>query len=259
MVDTQRVEQRQGAASTEHGDGMPGADTRAGAMRRIKLAAVLGVVALAVLGYASFEFVGHATASGAPRATATAGTTPQATAGEQVPRATANPRVSSAPAASRPAPARPAAPRSQLIVPASVAAFGPGGTADGDDPQNARNVIADPASGWQSDWYTTASFGSLKAGTGLLLDLGRTVTITSVRIRLGGPAGARLQLRLGAVPALAGLHVARTATAASDLLTIRLPRPVAARYVLLWFTMLPPDGTGTYQVSVHQVTVDGRR
>ena len=29
------------------------------------------------------------------------------------------------------------------------------------------------------------------------------------------------------------------------------------RYVLIWFTRLPPDGHGHYQVSVYDVEVDG--
>ena len=33
--------------------------------------------------------------------------------------------------------------------------------------------------------------------------------------------------------------------------------PVTARYVLVWFTRLPSDGDGHYQVSVYSVAVDG--
>jgi hypothetical protein len=261
MVDTQRAEQRPAAAPTGYSADLDATDPRVSAMRRIRQAAALGVLALAVLGYASFEFVGHATASGPVRATTTA--QPTAVDGPvSSPRTTAAPAtVAPVPSASHSAPSRAtaAAPRPQTIRPVGVAAFGPSGIAGGDNQQNARNIITDPASGWQSAWYTTASFGGLQVGTGLLLDMGRNVTVTSVRLTLGGPPGARLQLRLGGAPALAGLRVAATVTAASDLLTIRLTKPVVTRYVLVWFTRLPPDGSGTYQAFVHQVTVDGRR
>ena len=40
---------------------------------------------------------------------------------------------------------------------------------------------------------------------------------------------------------------------------LTLPRPVAARYLLIWFTQLPPDGAGHYQETVSQVQVTGRR
>jgi hypothetical protein len=137
-------------------------------------------------------------------------------------------------------------------------AFGPHGTADGDNPQNAARVLSDPAAGWLTQWYATPNFGDLKTGTGLLLDMGRTVTITTVRLTLGGPPGASLQLRAGSVPALSALPVVTAATNAGDLLTMSLTTPAKARYVLLWFTRLPPDGAGTYQIFVHQVTVRGQ-
>jgi hypothetical protein len=40
---------------------------------------------------------------------------------------------------------------------------------------------------------------------------------------------------------------------------VRLPTEVRAsgRYMLIWFTALPPIGHGEYQVSVYDVTVDG--
>jgi hypothetical protein len=31
-----------------------------------------------------------------------------------------------------------------------------------------------------------------------------------------------------------------------------------ARYLLIWFTKLPPDPSGTYQVSVYKIRVQGR-
>jgi hypothetical protein len=264
MVDTERTQRRPAVIVTEHGDGMDGTDPRAGALRRVRLAAALGVVVLAILGYASFEFVGHATDSDSGRAAAagsarapSASTTPAGVRGPAGVSATPHATVTSPPPATRGTQHAATAPR--LLVLAGVAAFGPLGMADGDNPQDAANVISHPATGWRSQWYATASFGDLKDGTGLLLDMGRTVTITSVRLRLGALPGARLELRLGSVPSLADLRVARTATATGDLLTITLATPASARYILLWFTRLPRDAAGSYQLSVHQVTVDGWR
>jgi hypothetical protein len=270
MVDTEHAQRRQAAIATEHGDSTAGAVSRASAVRRVRQAAALGVVVLAILGYASFEFAGHVTAAaghaaaagspGTPSpATASAGSRPAARGPVQsaAPRATTHAKVTSPPPATHRTQNRAAVPG--LLRPVGVGAFGPDGMGDGDNPQYARNVITDPAIGWQSQWYATATFGGLKDGTGLLLDMGRTVTISSVRLRLSGPPGASLELRLGVVPSLAALHVAQTATATGDVLTIALAKPARAHYVLLWFTRLPPDGSGTYQASVRQVMVDGWR
>jgi hypothetical protein len=223
------------------------------ARRRAGLAAALGVVALAVLGYAAFEFSGQVTA---PRAASPPGSHQQAAA---KPPAT-QPPATPAPSATTAVTATPKAtvtPLAQTLVPVSAVAFGPQGTADGDNPQIAARVLTDPAMGWESQWYATPSFGDLKQGTGLLLDLGRTVAVTTVTLTLGSPPGTALELRLGAAPDLSALHVVTTATATRAQLSLPLASPAKARYVLLWFTRLPPDDAGTYQLFVHQVAIRG--
>ena len=246
------------APLTGYDDRVGGARARSGARRRARLSAALAALALAVLGYAAFEFTGHVTGHAAL-------TTPKRVTGHNAaapatPRSAHASQAAATAAATTPAttPAAAAPPPLQTIVPVSAVAFGPQGTADGDNPQNAARVLTDPSSGWLTAWYTTPNFGNLQAGTGLLLDMGRTVTITTVRITLGGLPGANLELRAGAVPEFGALPVVTTATDAGDLLNLRLAAPARARYVLLWFTRLPPDGAGTYQVLVHQVTVQGR-
>ena len=34
--------------------------------------------------------------------------------------------------------------------------------------------------------------------------------------------------------------------------------PVHVRYLLIWFTKLPPDNAGDYQASVYRITVQGQ-
>jgi hypothetical protein len=226
------------------------------ARRRAGLAAALGVMALAVLGYAAFEFSGQVTA---PRAASLPVSHQQAAAKPPGPNTT-QPPATPAPVATAAVTATPratVAPRAQTLVPVSAVAFGPQGTADGDNPQIAARVLTDPAMGWVSQWYATPSFGDLKQGTGLLLDLGRTVTVTTVTLTLGSPPGTALELRLGAAPDLSALPVVTTATATRDQLSLPLASPAKARYVLLWFTRLPPDDAGTYQLFVHQVAIQG--
>ena len=157
--------------------------------------------------------------------------------------------VETAPAAAVPA---------RALTPVSVAAFGPGGASQGDNPQLAPLAIdGNPAAGWHTDWYTTAEFGNLQPGTGLLLDMGRTVTIIAAQITLGSIPGADLQLRAGAVPALADLPPAAHAANAGGVLNLRLTIPAHGRYVLIWFTRLPPDPAGTFQAEVHDVRLEG--
>jgi hypothetical protein len=161
------------------------------------------------------------------------------------------------PSATAPAPAQPAVTALHI---ASAAGFGPGGLADGDNSRIASYAITRGAPApWQSQWYATPQFGNLKQGTGLLLDLGRTATITSVRIDLASYQGANLQLRVGDTDgALSSLRVAAVAHDVGGTVRLHLRSPQQARYVLIWFTLLPPNGAGQYQASVYHVVVNGR-
>jgi cytoskeletal protein RodZ len=228
--------------------------------RRVRWTAVLAALVLAVLGFASYKFV-----SGVGRSpSATAASSRPAPAGQQNPPPTAAVQGSSAQAGA--IPSSPAASPStaspatvQALAPASVAAFGPAGLADGDDPQGAALAAGgDPARAWASQWYATAHFGALKNGTGLLLDMGRTVTVASVRLSLVY-SGADIQLRAGTKPVLASLPRVASASNAGGTVRLQPGSPVLVRYVLIWFTKLPPDHAGTYRASVYRITVQGHR
>ena len=145
------------------------------------------------------------------------------------------------------------------LAPASVAAFGPAGPADGDNPQLAALAVGrNPATPWYSQWYATPGFGDLKAGTGLLLDMGRTVTVSSVRLLLVSHSGADLALRAGSKPVLSLLPQVASASNAGSTVHFQLGAPAHVRYVLIWFTKLPPDTAGTYQASVYKIIVQGQ-
>jgi cytoskeletal protein RodZ len=226
--------------------------------RRVRWTGILAVLVLAVLGFAGYKF-----ASGVGQTQRADAATSQhpARGGQPTPAPSITPTVQASTAQPSPTATPSASPAAvQALTPASVAAFGPAGTADGDDPQRASLAIAgNPARAWYSDWYATSDFGHLQTGTGLLLDMGRTVTISSVRLSLGGRPGAELQLRAGSRPVLADLQSVASSSGGDGPLTLRFSTPVHARYLLIWFTKLPPDEAGTYQVSVYRITVHGQR
>jgi len=205
--------------------------------------AVLLLAAVAFLGYHLATSPGHTTAA----ATGYSLTHPH--------------RRARPPATPAPRPTPTPTPAPTTLTPVRVVAFGPGGPSTGDDPQQAAQAIdgsAASGTGWQTNWYTTPRFGNLQAGTGLLLDLGQTETITSVQVTLGATPGASLELRAGSAPALAGLATVARATDAGGVLQLRPAAPVRGRYLLLWFTRLPPDSSGTYQAFVYKLTVQGQ-
>jgi len=160
-------------------------------------------------------------------------------------------------AAHRPSGARPAV-AAQALTPVSATVFGPLGENDGDNTELARLAVdGNPATAWRTQWYATAAFGNLKPGTGLLLDMGRPVTITSAQITLGPNTGADFQLRAGDEPVLADLRPVAQATDGGGVITMRPARPAKARYLLLWFTRLPPDSSGTFEAIIYDVRLHG--
>jgi hypothetical protein len=154
----------------------------------------------------------------------------------------------------------PAAAAALLPAPARVESFDPYGDGRGENSKSA-HLASDTsaATAWHSQWYTSARFGNLKPGTGLLLDMGKKLTITGCRITLGRTAGASFQVRVGnAASSLADLRPAARVTGAGGQVHVRFSKPVRGRYALIWFTRLPPDASGTFQVSVYDVRLEGR-
>lgn len=237
--------------------------------RGVAVAAVAGLVVLVALGALGVRLA----TSGAPaRSTAAVGA-PQASASAAAARASAAAQASaaasasaaqasaSASQASASAAASSSAAQAVTALPvASAVAFGPDGPADGDDPGGAKYAINGGASqSWSTQWYATAQFGMLKHGTGLLLDLGGSVTVSSVVIDLSKYQGTVLEIRAGNGTAPQDLAVVATASNVGGVVRLTLPRPPTARYLLVWFTQLPPDGAGHYQETVSHVQVTGRR
>jgi hypothetical protein len=149
-------------------------------------------------------------------------------------------------------------PAAQALIPVSAAAFGPDGAGQGDNPGHAGLAIdRSAATAWRTDWYTTDRFGGLYRGTGLLLDMGRPVTITTVRVILGSVPGADIQLRVGTTPSLADLPPVAAVANAGGTAVLTPGTPASGRYVLIWFTKLPADAAGTFQAGVYGVSLQG--
>jgi hypothetical protein len=239
-----------------------GPQSRARGWRWITTMTLVGAVIFGVIGVATDQIVNRVRSHGHSASTS-AGATPTVQ-----PAVAAGPSPASLPASATPAATSPAGaatpkatpqPSAVLLAVAQASAFGPNGVSDGDHPSDAGNVIKPGAPlPWRTDWYATAHFGMLKNGTGLLLDMGRTVTLTGVRIQLGSIRGADLQVHAGTVASLASAPVVASANDTGGLLNLSLSAPARARYIIIWFTLLPPNGTGQYRATVYNVAVTGQ-
>lgn len=215
------------------------------------LVPVVYVVCLAAVGLAAIRLTSSSGGPPRPAAASSARAATQAPGAPGEPRRSPQPTQTSGPASPRPSPT--AVPVTE-VTPASATAFGPRGTSDGDNPQGASLALSgNPATPWHTDWYTTARFGNLQSGTGLLLRLDRTVTAVGVTIRLGSTPGADLQVRAGVT--LSDMPVVAGTAGAGGTVRLRLAAHPRIRYLLIWFTLLPPDPAGTYQADISSVKV----
>jgi hypothetical protein len=94
--------------------------------------------------------------------------------------------------------------------------------------------------------------------------MGRTVRARSVTVAFGPETGADVAIEVGNDGTLAASTLPSfTTVAAADGVggthTFRITRPARGRYLLIWFTKLPPTSPGRYQAQISNVVVRGRR
>ena len=123
-----------------------------------------------------------------------------------------------------------------------------------------------PSTFWHTPFYLgNPYFGNLKKGTGLVLDMGKPVKISQVRVKFGSTPGASVQIKVGNAglppdPGAAGsLPTVAQASGIGGSYTFTMNKPVRGRYVVIWLTKLPPlAGTANrYQANIYNVTVRG--
>jgi putative peptide zinc metalloprotease protein len=165
--------------------------------------------------------------------------------------------------------ARPAArPQAVVLEPVRAAGFDvlespeqdPG---DEDSVTAPQAIDGNPATAWRTQYYLGSPvFGGFKEGSGLILDMGRPVRISSVTVTFGPVPGADVSIEVGNRDTLSAATLAtfRTVARAGDVggtHTFRAARAARGRYVLIWFTKLPPAGTGQYAAEIFTIVVRG--
>lgn len=171
----------------------------------------------------------------------------------------------------------PAAAAGTVLTPSGAVTFNPYGSTPGNTENQGsvqEAIDNNPATAWSTSYYYNhPNFGGLKSGTGLLIDMGKSVKLSQVEVTFssdGGPTTAAIYL--GNDP---------TDTKATGLSNFTLVSPAAAvtgdhkftvssqatgRYVLVWLTSLPkllktpagaPAGNTYYEGKIYNVVVRG--
>jgi putative peptidoglycan lipid II flippase len=126
---------------------------------------------------------------------------------------------------------------------------------DGENPHERRFAVdRDPLTAWTTLTYYDPFMGG-KPGVGLTVDLGAPRPVSSVDLKLVG-ANSNLQVLAGTSRANdpARYRVFAEVTGAGSHILLRSPRPVTARYIVVWFTRLPWIDGG-YRGGVRSVVV----
>jgi serine/threonine protein kinase len=135
---------------------------------------------------------------------------------------------------------------SHASSPAASTVLTPVNATASDNGFQARGAYAtNPANAWHTQFYlNNPVFGGLKTGTGLLLDMGRSVTLTSIQLTFGPTAGTNVTIEIGNQPGLTPgpsfTKIAKEKNAGSGTQTFQTKSSASGRYVLIWFTKLPP-------------------
>ncbi len=123
--------------------------------------------------------------------------------------------------------------------------------------------VLEPVAAWQTRHYPGSTLpGGVKKGSGLILDMGRPVSVSSIMIKSGRQRGADMSIEVGNhdAPAAVTLSAFRTVGSADDIggtYTVKVARPIRGRYVLIWFTKLPSAGAGRFTAGTFNIVVRG--
>ncbi len=125
-------------------------------------------------------------------------------------------------------------------------------------------IDGNPHTAWTSQWYRTATFGGLKSGSGLILNMGHRVKATSVTVTFGAPPGAHVELLIGNSDTLSKANLASMSLVASAISptgthVFSIAKPQAGRFLVIWFTRLPPKPGSTkwFMAAIYNVSVKG--
>lgn len=127
-------------------------------------------------------------------------------------------------------------------------------------------IDSSPSTSWNTQFYLgNPVFGGTKTGTGLILDMGKAVRLSSVEITFGAIPGADVSIELGnsnvrAQSTLSSFTTVASATGVGGTHTFTVTSKATGRYVLIWFTKLPPKSAGStskFEAQIFNIIVRG--
>jgi serine/threonine protein kinase len=155
-----------------------------------------------------------------------------------------------------------------VLKPAGVSTFNILGDPAGDTENQGtdQNAIdGNPSTSWDTSFYDgSPNFGGLKPGTGLLIDMGKQVSLSQVEVLFGTTGSTSTEIYLGnsntmSKTALSNFTLVSPLASATGDHVFHVSSKATGRYVLIWLTSLPPQAgsTNKYMGQIFNVVVRG--
>jgi putative peptidoglycan lipid II flippase len=153
------------------------------------------------------------------------------------------------------------------LKPVSASVYNPLGDPNDDDPSGTPAAIdGDTSTAWHTSFYVdNPIFGGTKAGSGLIIDMGRQVRLSQLTVQFGATCCTHVQIELGnskdgtKADPLPGFTQVQTSASAANSTTFDVTSKATGRYVLIWITDLPPlaGQSDHFETLIYNVTVRG--
>ena len=136
-----------------------------------------------------------------------------------------------------------------------VEAYDPEG--DGAENNNLTPKVydGDKSTGWFSENYRSDTFGGLKKGVGVIVDLGPNKKPQTVELDIPHPSD--VEVYVGPDNRLEGATKVGEKTDADGTVTFDVPADVSGQYIVVWFTKLNADDNGKRRAWLDEVIVTG--
>jgi len=153
--------------------------------------------------------------------------------------------------------------KSPSPVPAATVLKPAGASAADNSAQAGAAIDGSTATDWSSQFYIgNPVFGGLRKGSGLILDMGKQVQLSQVQVQFGSTCCAAVHIDIGNSndpSSESGFTTVASAGSAVAITKFNVSSPARGRYVMIWFTSLPPmaGSPNQYEAQVYNVVVHG--
>ncbi|GAA2653123.1 protein kinase family protein [Streptomyces vastus] len=149
-------------------------------------------------------------------------------------------------------------PVSKPIAIKGARAFDPFGADGSENPEDIEKAYdSSPGTYWETSFYTSADFGRLKSGVGIILDLGKVQQVGKVTVSFVGDTSVELRAASGEASAepTSFDSFSKIAEGSGTTGVLKPDESVETRYLLVWLTELPLTDDGNYRGRVADIKV----